>query len=191
MKPCNEKIVAVGENYETTLEVTNTTDEDAEEGEEAATESTVSAVQTRRQQALEARKCEEDDQASIASGAVPSDLMKYDTLFGTSREKTRLSKSQRRFQAVTRRNAVTKPETLASLTPQQLQEAQADDESLEPIWMAAQEGRDVFFIKGQTLYHQGVNEWGEDTDQLVVPTKFRNEVMMMTHGREAGCTFRC
>ena len=41
-----------------------------------------------------------------------------------------------------------------------------------------------FFIKGQTLYHQGVNEWGEDTDQLVVPTKFRHEVMMMAHGVE-------
>ena len=153
VKPCNEEIVAVGEDYKTTPEVTNTTDEEKmesrpEEGEEAATESTVSAVQTRRQQALEARKCEEDDQASIASGAVPSDLIALDdTLFGTSREKTRLSKSQRRFQAVTRRNAVTKPETLASLTPQQLQEAQADDESLEAIWMAAQEGRDVFFYQ--------------------------------------------
>ena len=41
------------------------------------------------------------------------------TPFGTSWEKTRLSKSQQRFQAVARRNAVT-PETLVSLTPQQL-----------------------------------------------------------------------
>ena len=71
---------------------------------------------------------------------------------------------------------------IANLTPQQFEEAQKEDSSLDPLWRAAEDGADGYFIKGQRLYHLGEDEWGEDTAQLVVPTKFRHDILTMAHG---------
>ena len=51
---------------------------------------------------------------------------------------------------------------IANLTPQQFEEAQKEDSSLDPLWRAAEDGADGYFIKGQRLYHLGEDEWGED-----------------------------
>ena len=47
---------------------------------------------------------------------------------------------------------------IASLTPQKLQDAQRVDDSLDPLWRAAEDGRDGYLIKSQTLYHWGTDE---------------------------------
>ena len=70
---------------------------------------------------------------------------------------------------------------IANLTPQKFEEAQKDS-SLDPLWRAAEDGADGYFIKGQRLYHLGEDEWGEDTAQLVIPTKFRHDILTMAHG---------
>ena len=41
---------------------------------------------------------------------------------------------------------------------------------------------ETFFLSKARHYHQGVKEWGENAEQLVVPTKFCHEFMMMAHG---------
>ena len=53
-------------------------------------------------------------------------------------------------------------------------EAQREDDSLDPFWEAAEDEKDGYVIKGQTLYHWGKDEWDEDTLQLVIPTKFHD-----------------
>ena len=139
-------------------------------------------MQTRRQKALEAKQRAADDFASATSGAIPADLCALDdSLFvGESKPKERLSRSQKKAQA-SARICSQKPLTLAGLNPSQFQEAQATDDALVTLWEAAAKGQDSFAAHGQTLYHKSKDEWGNEREQLVVPTVYQKEVLAMAH----------
>ena len=104
-----------------------------------------------------------------------------ESIFGDSKTRDRLLRSQKHRQATTRGQDEASME-IANLTPQQFEEAQKEDSSLDPLWRAVEDGADGYFIKGQRLYHLGEDEWGEDTAQLVIPTKFRHDILTMAHG---------
>ena len=96
-----------------------------------------------------------------------------DSLFAESKVKQKLSRQQKRTQA---REWVTAAEgeqtNIAALTSQQQRHCQEEDESLEELWIAADEERDGYLVKDNLLQCQGKDEWGEETDRIVVPTKF-------------------
>jgi transposase InsO family protein len=160
----------------------------AEEAEVSTPEDSIAsllAVQTRKQSRLESSMREEDDLATAISGAVPRELASLDgDLFGESRpSRVRLSRGQKRAQAEAR-SAISSTailKTLAELTPCELQDAQAEDDSLSTLWKLAEKGEDSYGIRGQTLYHRSKDDWGNEVEQLVIPTKYRREVMVMAH----------
>ena len=159
----------------------------AEEAEESTPEDTtvsMLAVQTRRQKEQEASRMEEDDLATTTSGAIPLDLAMMDgDLFGESRPRGKISRRRRKAQSEARTAAASTsiPKTLVEFTPFELQEAQADDDSLSTLWESAEKGEDGYVVRGQTLYHQSTDEWGSEFEQLVIPIKYRKEVMVMAH----------
>ena len=130
----------------------------AEEAEESTPEDTtvsMLAVQTRRQKEQEASRTEEDDLATTTSGAIPLDLAMMDgDLFGESRPRGKLSRRQRKAQSEARTATASTsiPKTLVEFTPFELQEAQADDDSLGTLWESAEKGKDGYVVRGQTLY---------------------------------------
>ena len=140
----------------------------AEEAEESTPEDTtvsMLAVQTRRQ----------DDLATTTSGAIPLDLAMMDgDLFGESRPRGKISRRRRKAQSEARTAAASTsiPKTLVEFTPFELQEAQADDDSLSTLWESAEKGEDGYVVRGQTLYHQSTDEWGSEFEQLVIPIKY-------------------
>ena len=144
----------------------------------------VQAVTTRAQSRRELQQRQEDDEASAHSDATAVPLMQLDdSLFAESKVKQKLSRQQKRTQA---REWVTAAEgeqtNIAALTSQQLRHCQEEDESLEELWIAADEERDGYLVKDNLLQCQGKDEWGEETDRIVVPTKFRQEIIRMAHG---------
>ena len=149
----------------------------AEEAEDSNTP--VLAVQTRSQKKLDVRRQEEDDLATATSDATPWDL--DDSLFGESRPRERLSRRQKKAQAEARTSTL-RPTTLAELTPSELQEAQAEDDSLQTLMEAAEKGEGDYLMRGQTLYHRSEDDWGNELEQLVIPAKYRSEVLAMAHG---------
>ena len=124
-----------------------------------------------------------DDEASAASGAVPLDLATLDdSIFGSTKERRRFTRSQKRAQA---RDKGTDAENssylrLTELTSEELQEAQQEDEQLLPLWLAAEENRDGFHIGEGLLHHHSEDDWGDEREQLVVPSKhrWRNHVVV-------------
>ena len=145
----------------------------------------VFAVQTRRQQERERQQQQQDDEASAASGAVPLDLATLDdSLFGSTKERRRLTRSQKRAQARDRGTDAEKSSDLrlTELTSEELEEAQQEDEQLLPLWLAAEENRDGFHIGEGLLRHHSEDDWGDERDQLVVPIKHRREIIEMAHG---------
>ncbi len=126
-----------------------------------------------------------DDEATLTSGAIPLDLMQLgDELFGESRARTRLSRAQKRVQASSRSEAQKIKQTaknIADLDPQEWKAAQLDDESLKSLWESAEEEEDGYLIQGGTLYHRSTDAWGDEIDQVVVPRKFRAEVLALAH----------
>lgn len=147
----------------------------------------VFAVQTRRQQEKERQQQQQDDEASASSGAVPLDLTTLDdSLFGPTKKKRRLTRSQKRAQAQAR-DKCTDAESpsdlrLTEFTPKELEEAQREDKHLLPLWLAAEENRDGFHIGKGLLRHRSEDDWGDERDQLVVPSKHRLEIIEMAHG---------
>ena len=141
----------------------------------------VFAVQTRRQQERECQQQQQDDEASAASGAVPLDLAPLDdSLFGSTKERRRLTRSQKRAQASDRDTDAEKCDLrLTELTSEELEEAQQEDEQLLPLWLAAEENRDGFHIGEGLLRHHSEDDWGDERDQLVVPSKHRREIIEM------------
>ena len=71
---------------------------------------------------------------------------------------------------------------MAELTPTDLQEAQAEDDSLKPLWAVAGNREDGYHVRGQTLYHKSEDDWGNDLEQVVMPVKYRRDVLAMAHG---------
>ena len=145
----------------------------------------VFAVQTRRQQERERQQQQQDDEASAASGAVPLDLATLDdSLFGSTKERRRLTRSQKRAQARDRGTDAEKSSDLrlTELTSEELEEAQQEDEQLLPLWLAAEENRDGFHTGEGLLRHHSEDDWGDERDQLVVPSKHRQEIIEMAHG---------
>ncbi len=58
---------------------------------------------------------------------------------------------------------------------------QAKDESLQPLWAAAEKGEQGYVVEGSILYHTSSDEWNTEIQQLVVPPKFRREVITLAH----------
>ena len=50
----------------------------------------------------------------------------------------------------------------------------------------AREARDGFLVNGGLLRHTSRDEWGDVRDQLVVPTRFRWELIRLAHGSHLG-----
>lgn len=46
------------------------------------------------------------------------------------------------------------------------------------MWSDAEEGQDGFSVQGGLLHHSSKDDWSDDRDQLVVPQKFRKELVM-------------
>ena len=106
-------------------------------------------VQTRKQDEKKHQQQQEDDEASATSGATPLDLTTLDdSLFGSSKERLRLTRSQKRAQAREKmEGSITPGHTrLTQFTPKELEEAQREDEDLRPLWEAAEENRNGFHI---------------------------------------------
>ena len=142
----------------------------------------VMTVQTGQQRQFERQLSEKDDLASATSGAIPQDLSLIDdSLFGKSKPSKKLSRREKKIQARAQENT---PESkpLTELTPMDLQEAQAEDDSLKPLWEVAGNGEDGYLVRGQTLYHKSEDDWGNDLEQVVMPVKYRRDVLAMAHG---------
>ena len=99
-------------------------------------------------------------EAKEGVGSNDSKIMAVQTRAQRQKE---LSRNQKQRQAAAKQQDT---RTIANLTPQQLQDAQKEDNTLNAMWRAAEEGKGGYLIKGQTLYHRGRDEWGEDTHQL-------------------------
>ena len=145
----------------------------------------VLAVQTRQQKLLEQKRATEDDDATAMSGAIPFHLTQLgDELFSESRGRRRLSRAEKRAQAACRFQAqktMQASTTFAHLDPHELTAAQLDDESLKSVWAAAEAEEDGYRIQGGILYHRSTDAWGDEMDQVVVPEKFRVEVLALAH----------
>ena len=112
---------------------------------------------------------------------IPEYLANLDeSLFEPGQAKTRHSRRQKR--QVAKAWLQQHPQHVTSLIPDSLQEAQRDDASLDSIWKLAEEGRDGYRIKGQTLCHLGTDEWGDDVFRPVIPNKFRRQLLELAHG---------
>ena len=105
----------------------------------------------------------------------------------------RLSKHQKRIQAQERTQRRDTCDTcehrekrLVELSREELEEEQHNDESLQLQWTAAREERDGFLVDGGLLRHTSRDEWGDVRDELVVPTRFRGELIRLTHGSHLG-----
>jgi len=137
------------------------------------------AVKTRAQRKKEEQQRCEDDIATAESGATPIPMSQLDdSLFVGGRARKRLTKQQKRALAKERiedreKASRQQEKCLTKLSRQELEEEQHSDDSLEPVWMDAKEGRDGFSVKGGLLHHSSKDDWGDDRDQLVVPQKFR------------------
>ncbi len=113
-----------------------------------------------------------DDLASVTSGAIPRHLSNIDdSLFGIRKARKKLSRREKRAQASERTNVVTLT-TLKTLTSSEFEVTQAEDESLQPLWAAAEKGEQGYVVKGSILYHTSSDEWNTEIQQLVVPPKF-------------------
>lgn len=92
---------------------------------------------TRAQKAAQQLQLQEDDIASATSGASPTDLFLDDiddSIYATpSKQKQKLSRSQKREKAARRFLSSMLPTSIAEFTPQQLAEAQEEDGSLEDL----------------------------------------------------------
>ena len=173
------------------MEVSECLAEEAEELGMGVEECEVMAVQTRAQKKKEQECIQEDDEASALSGATPIDLPQLDdSLFTGGRVRRRLSKHQKRIQAqerTQRRDTCEHREKhLVELSREELEEEQHNDESLQLQWTAAREARDGFLVDGGLLRHTSRDEWGDVRDQLVVPTRFRGELIRLAHGSHLG-----
>lgn len=173
-----------------TLKEDTSTDKEEEEDphrpqEEKVLEDRVLAVQTRKQRERERQQQLQDDDASAASGAVPLDLATLDdSLFVATKERKKLTKSQKQAQTHAKSANTEKPRDLrlTEFTPKMLEEAQRDYENLTPLWLAAEEHRDGFHIGKGLLRHHTEDDWEDERDQLVVPTKYRHEIIELAHG---------
>ena len=151
------------------------------EGEQASLP--VQAVSTRLQCQQQEEQEKADDRDTAASDAVVFDL--DDSLFGVSKEKQKLTKREKRKEAQRRiaaaEETTARRQRLTDLSRQDLEEAQHEDESLQPLWTAAEAVKDGYSIEGGLLEHHCLDEWGEDRSQLVVPRKYRPEVINLAH----------
>ena len=150
------------------------------------------AVKTRAQRRKEEQQKLEDDETTAESGAAPIPLPQLDdSLFIGGREKKRLTRQQKRVQALKRAQEIKLASSqhqkrLTELSRQELEEEQHADDSLDSAWMDAEEGRDGFTVKGGLLCHSSKDDWGDVRDQIVVPQKFRKEMMKLAHGSHLG-----
>ncbi len=148
----------------------------------------VFAVQTRSQQERERRQQQQDDVASASSGAIPLDLSTLDdSLFGQSKDRRRLTRSQKQKQTRDRDEERTTSTAhrqlrLTEFTPSDLEEAQREDVQLLPFWQAAEADKDGFHVGKGLLRHCSEDDWGDMRDQLVVPTRHRLDIIEMAHG---------
>ena len=108
----------------------------------------------------------------------------HEDLFGESRERARLTRSQRRAHQVAWREQGRRHSL--DLEQEQLKEMQKVDASLQAIWEEV--GRDTgpssrFFIKEGLLYRRarGRGTDDEETEQLVLPTPQRRTVLELAH----------
>ena len=69
-----------------------------------------------------------------------------------------------------------------AITPTDLQEAQAEDDSIKPLWAVAWIREDGYHVRGQTLYHKSEDDWGNDLEHVVMPVKYRKDVLVMGMG---------
>ena len=147
-------------------------------------------VQTRRQQQVERQQLQEDDDASATSEAttVDLDLAALDSsLFGSSKVKQRLTRSQKRSQSHQRLAnnflpTLPNARRIRDFTPEELEAAQHADDDLLPLWRAAEAGQDGFHIAKGLLRHCSEDDWGDVCDQLVVPQEYRIEIIELAHG---------
>ena len=150
------------------------------------------AVQTRAQQRKDEQERHDDDKATAQSGSTPLPLPQFDdSLFEGGRLRKRLTKQQKRMQAQERAQKNTEAtgqwdRRLTELSRQEIEEEQQADDSLEQVWTVAKEGHDGFSIKGGLLHHLSKDDWGDDRDQLVVPQRFRTELVRLAHGYHLG-----
>ena len=71
--------------------------------------------------------------------------------------------------------------TIADIDPHELTAAQLDDESLKDAWESAEAEEDGYLVQKGMLYHRSTNAWGEEINQVVLPRKFRAEVLSLAH----------
>lgn len=50
--------------------------------------------------------------------------------------------------------------------------------------MAAEHDRDNFYIYKGLLRHKSEDDWGDPRDQIVVPSKYRQELIALAHGSD-------
>ena len=144
----------------------------------------VLAVQTRQQKALEQKREEDDEDATASFETIPLDLMQLgDDLFSGSQERRRLSRAQKRAQAASKTQPPTRKgtKTIADIDPHELTAAQLEDESLKDAWESAEAEEDGYLVQKGMLYHRSTNVWGEEINQVVLPRKFRAEVLSLAH----------
>ena len=146
----------------------------------------VAIVKTRNQRRSVEVQQQHDDEASVASGAIPKDLAIIDdSLLGTSRSRLKLTRKQKREQAqeisAQKKQKDTRL-TLLTIDRGTLEKEQIDDPSLQPLWEAAEVEQNGYRVVRGLLRHQGEDEWGDLKDQLVVPVKFRQEAIALAHG---------
>ena len=149
----------------------------------------VLAVQTRQQKAVEQKREEYDEDSTASSETIPLDL--GDDLFSESQERRRLSRAQKRAQAASKTQPPTckGTKTIADIDPHELTAAQLDDESLKDAWESAEAEEDGYLVQKGMLYHRSTNVWGEKINQVVLPRKFRAEVLSLAHGSPVAAHF--
>ena len=144
----------------------------------------ISVLLTRAQKTAQQLQNQEDDELSAASGAITTNLFFSD--FDDSicaqpgKEKQKLSKQQKRINAVARLKPKEK-RSIADFTPNELKEAQERDESLKPLWELARDGGQNYLMKDDILYHLSEDKLGETLNQVVLPKSYRNQVIAMAH----------
>uniref|UniRef100_A0A1X7T3K8 Integrase catalytic domain-containing protein n=1 Tax=Amphimedon queenslandica TaxID=400682 RepID=A0A1X7T3K8_AMPQE len=107
-----------------------------------------------------------------------------DSLFVEPREKTRLTRSQRRSILERHRRLVNTGTTLCT-TMDDFKKYQEEDKTLDGVKQAVMEklqGKRVqFFEQDGLLFQKWKDQNGEETEQLVVPERCRNEIMKIAH----------
>ena len=162
------------------VEVAGAAMKDTREFTEVLNESLeVYAVQTRAQKRREEQEQQEDDEASAHSEANPTPLTQLDdSLFGRSKTRDKLTRSQKRAQAKERVSTST---SQVILDIEQLKTAQQQDPTLQQWRESAATGEGPYLVANGILCRTGEDEWGGEVMRPVIPVGLRAEFLKRAH----------